>query len=320
MKLVTLLALALTLTACGKDDGSSVSYSRFEENNQRTTDDDAVTNEYGALKVREGEYTFESEVTPWSSWWFPMRDRFLFDRNDSKAPLVKYDEYVSRRHSIDARAANYEEQELYNPAQAAWAGLCHAWAVASILHREPTRILRKENITFDVADQKALLLKSYENVGNLKIYGDRFDGQHDDNYDDIFPDQFHRFVQVHLEDMKKPFMMDYDASYPVWTVPVFKAKFSITFVSPTVADVKAWVTFASPLVDAQYVGTRDLVKTYTYRLYGNTEGGVFTAIDSEWTGASVHDHPDYVIAYPEGATRGSYNREIDIEMVDEILK
>lgn len=320
MKMISILAMALALTSCGSDDGSSVSYSRFEENNHRNSDEDAVTAEYGVLKVKEGDYTFQSEVTPWSSWWFPMRDRFLFDRNDADAPLVKYDSYVSRRHSIQSKAANYEEHELYNPAQAAWAGLCHAWAVASILHREPTRILTKERITFDVADQKALLLKSYENVGNLKIYGDRFDGQHDDNYNDIYPDQFHRFAQAHLEEQKKPFMMDYDASYPVWTVPVHKVKFSIKFDGPNTANVKAWVTFASPLVDAQFVGTREIVKTYTYRLYGNIDGNVMTVMDGEWTDASIQDHPDYVIAYPADVTRGSYNREIDIQMVDEILK
>lgn len=319
MKLITLLALAITLSSCGSDKDGAITSSPFMQGSERNTETNAITNEFGALVVSEGEFTYEASTKPWSSWWFPSIDRFLFDRSDVDAPLIKYDNYVERKHNIKARSAEFEENELFNPSQAPWAGLCHAWAVASVLHREPDRIIQKQNLTFDVADQKALLLKSYESVGNLKIYGDRYDGQHNDNFDDIYPDQFHRFAQIHLLDQKKPFIMDYDPSYPVWTVPVYKIKFKVTRDSASSAQVKAWVTIASPFVKPNFIGTRGIVKTYTYNLYGEWKGSQFFVVDSEWTDLSIFDHPDYVIAYPKDAKKGSYNKQLNVEMISEIL-
>lgn len=279
-----------------------------------------VTDEFGVLSIVPGEFSYSSELKPWSSWWFPSIDQFLFSQDDGAAPLEKYDEYVLLRHNQVSESAYYEESRLYNPVQASWAGLCHAWAVASVLHREPNRVISKEGMTFSIADQKALLLKSYENVSQLAIYGQRYDGLHDNEFQDIYPDQFHRFILYSLRDENKPFIMDYDPSYPVWTVPVYIAKTNIQEVDSQTMSVTTWVTYASPFVDQNFVGTRQIVKSYTYNLFGSWSGGEFIVNDSEWTNSSLHDHPDYVIAFPSNAKRGSYNTEIKVPYIDEILK
>jgi hypothetical protein len=323
-----LLFLALVIGGCGSDNkdtpidsqnsvANSVVTSRSVDRVENSYD---VTDKYGSLTISTGEFTYDSGAKPWSSWWFPAIERYIFSSDEGRAPLEKYDEYVLLKHNQVVDSAYYEETELFNPMQASWAGLCHAWAVASVLHREPNRVIQKEGMLFSIADQKALLLKSYENVSNLEIYGQRYDGVHDNDFQDIYPDQFHRVMQHYLRDANKPFIMDYDPSYPVWTVPVFLAKTNITELDSQTMSVTTWVTYASPFVDQNFVGTRQIVKTYTYNLYGSWNGDSFTVIDGEWTNSSVHDHPDYVIGFPSDAVRGSYNPEVNVRLIDEILK
>ena len=325
-KKIVFLALALALGGCGSDNDDkpvpveqnvSVETGRVVDRDVKSFD---VTDKFGQLTVKSGEFSYASDIKPWSSWWFPSIDRDLFNNDNGQAPLEKYDEYVLLRHDQAVEAAQFEESRLYNPQQASWAGLCHAWAVASILHREPSRVVSKEGMLFSILDQKALLLKSYENVSDLEIYGQRYNGLHDNDFHDIYPDQFHRFMLHYLRDEKKPFIMDYDASYPVWTVPVYIAKTNIVKVDSETLAVTTWVTYASPFVDKHFVGTRQIVKKYTYNLYGEWINGSFKVVDSEWTESSIHDHPDYVIGFPKTAKRSSYNTELKINYVDEILK
>jgi hypothetical protein len=337
-KIIILLSLTLAIAGCSDDKKEDVAIQL--SNVDRAADRDAardadqdtdrivdrtatsfsVTDKFGTLTIEEGVYTYNSDMKPWSSWWFPSLERDLFINDHGLAPLEKYDEYVLLKHNQLVESAYYEESRLYNPMQASWAGLCHAWAVASILHREPSRLLQNQGIIFNIADQKALLLKSYENVSNLEIYGQRYDGHYDNDFQDIYPDQFHRFIQHYLRDKKKPFIMDYDPSYPVWTVPVFLAKTNIVEVDSETMSVTTWVTYASPFVDQSFVGTRQIVKTYTYNLFGKWSDGVFSVVDGEWTNASLYDHPDYVIGFPENAVRGSYNKQLKIDYIDEILR
>lgn len=282
-----------------------------------------VTESYGELKVQVGDHTGESKITPWSSWWFPTKDTFMFAHTDRSklAPLEKYDLFNERTSGQPTQAASYEEQEIYDEREVNWAGLCHAWAVASVLHQEPRYIVSRKDIEFGIADQKALLLKSYENVSGLEIYGHRFDGGPNDVYEDIYPDQFHRLAQHFLFEKKLPFLMDYDPSFPVWTVPVYKIKFTINKIDESSAGVKAWVEIASPFVESpNFVGTKKSVKFYEYNLYGQWVNDELIVNGSEWVNASAFDHPDFVIAYPSKVVRGSLNKELKIEQIDEIVK
>lgn len=327
MKLNILGAMVLVLfVGCNSEDKEIVTKKVLvpagqELQEQRDPNYNVVTRKYGALTVKEGIVTYKSSTVPWSSWWYPYNQTTLFNRTDGeRSTLWKYDKFVEKRHDRFAESQLIEEREVYDPNEVAWAGLCHAWSVASILHAEPLGPIVKEGITFGVADQKALLLKSYENVANLEIFGERYNGNSHDDYADIYPDQFHRLVQTHLRDEKKPFIMDYDPSFPVWSVPVYEARFEIKKINATTVEVKAWMTIASPFVSSHdYVGTKKVFKIYSYQLRGEWSGTDFKVNGGEWTGDSTEDHPDYLIAYPVAAKRASLNREINAEIVDEIV-
>ena len=314
------LTCAISFTSCELDGETKTKTEYVEvQPESRTQNTRSVTSQYGELKINAGSETLSSHITPWSGWWYPLRERELFYNPNGDSPLEKYDNYVNNRYNKSSDARYYEETMIYNEREATWSGLCHAWAVASVLYKEPKTGTSMHGVDFTVGDKKALLIKSYENV-NLKpiIFGERNDGGDHDPMD-IYPDQFHRFVTKWLGEEKKPFLMDYDPSYPVWTVPVYNVKFDIKEESPTVMNVVAWVTLASPHVrDRNYVGTKHSVKKYTYNLIGEYNGNTFKVTDGEWTEGSITDHPDYVIAYPENVERSTFNKELNLEVIDEI--
>ncbi len=333
MKNIILLATLMTAFGCSESDEkivyaeSSTGFETTPDNigeDTNTTPDEysAVTKEFGALTVREGEFSGTTEIIPWSSWWFPTKDKYLFESANSRvlAPLQKYDAYVENKYGTNPDAALFEEMEIYDPSEVNWAGLCHAWAIASVLHVEPAFEQARRGMTLSVADQKALMLKSYENVKNLKIYGSRYNGVFNDNFSDVYPEQFHRFAQVFLFERNLPFLMDFDPSFPVWTVPVYNIKFIIVKESETSVHVKVWATTASSFVeDPNFVGTKKSVKYYEYKLYGTWQGLDLNVTGSEWVNDSLYDHPDFLIAYPENVTRASLNSNLEISKIDEII-
>ncbi len=313
---------AVAFAACNESVEERINTVYEEEGRKRETF--SATDKYGPLKVKVGEFVGESKVKPWSAWWYPLNERTLFYKTTGgSSPLEKYDYYSGRMFNVFSEAARYEEQELYRPNEVGWAGLCHAWAIASVLHPEPKEAKTIGGVKWSVGDQKALLLKTYEKAGGIAeiMIGDRFNGDRNDDYDDIYPDQFHKLVQNHLVENSTPFLMDYDPRFPVWTVPVYKVKFLIEKLNNTSAKVRAYITFASPHVnDHNYVGTKRVVKTYDYILTGQWANGTLNVTDGEWIEASKNDHPDYLIAFPSSIERGSLNKEINYEIVDSILK
>ena len=321
MKYLIILVILMLSIACSDKDGKTV----YVDSMSATTTPEKysnVTAEFGALSFQEGEFTGKTKITPWSSWWFPSKDRYLFESANTNdlAPLEKYDLYIEKAFGKSPESAFFEEMEIYDPSEVNWAGLCHAWAIASVLHVEPRSAIMRKDIKLNVSDQKALILKTYENVSDLKIYGSRNNGSFNDEFDDVYPDQFHRLSQIYLFDKHLPFLMDYDPSFPVWTVPVSNIKFKIAKLDEVSAHVKAWVTIASPLVDSpDFVGTKKTVKYYEYKLIGYWEGATLRVSGSEWINDSVYDHPDFLIAYPENVKRASLNKKLDIVKIDELL-
>lgn len=325
MKYLFAILLTTIFFSCRQKDDTPQAANQENISNilgpSRNAEFSSVTQEHGELQVSEGVFSSESTITPWSSWWYPNNKRLMFDlEGDELSPLEKYDAFIEKKFKVSSLSASFEEKEIYDPLEVAWSGLCHAWAIASVLHPEPLNSIKKNSITFSPTDQKALLMKSYENVSGLKMYGQRNNGQHAQNYEDIYPDQFHRFIQVYLFEKKLPFLMDYDASFPVWTVPVFVARFEVKFESEYSVIVKTWLTMASPFVDSSsFIGTKRVAKYYEYRLYGQWKNKIFLVSNGEWINDSRYDHPDYIIAYPENPIRASLNKEITIEGIDLIV-
>jgi hypothetical protein len=307
----------------------------------------AVTKEFGPTVINTQDFPFRSElavskVIPWSSWWYPKKEDALFTDSNGRysSALTKYDRVRSKTFKEEGRsqssdtAAAYEKR-LYNPNAVSWEGLCDAWSLASISKPEPKRPVSIKNITFQVSDLKALLLKTYEAVDDtsLKFYGQKFTG--DANgwiYPDIFPDQFHRFLEIQLFQNRQPFIMDHDAGLEVWNTPVFKANYLMDRIpsNPNAVFVRTWLYTAEPTQsqDREFVGTKETVREYNYVLVGTRMSDGSLLINSGyWVKGpdgvdSRRDHPDYLIYIPnpEAVIRKSWNPEIDINLVDRILQ
>ena len=306
----------------------------------------AVSAEFGLSLIHMKQLPFHSELAiaktvPWSSWWFPKKEKTLFDDTTAggMSALKKYDLFRSARVPGSGSAADYERKS-FKPNSLSWEGLCDAWSIASITSPEPKHpvIVKfadpQKSITFDIVDLKALLLKTYEAVDDttLKYYGQKFTGDEDGwVFPDMFPDQFHRFLEVQLFERKLPFIMDHDPGPEVWNVPVYKANYSIEAVpgSPNSVLVKSWVFSAEQVSadDKSFVGTREASREYNYILTGvKTSSGDLRVNAGYWIKTphgvdSRRDHPDYIttIPNPSKIVRKSWNPEIDIKLVDEIL-
>jgi len=306
----------------------------------------AVTREFGPVIIKSGSLPYRSPLgianqKPWSSWWFPKKDTSLFEKEDST--LEKYDLFRRTRYHLEGKSvpgsARDYEREHFNSSALTWEGLCDAWSLAAILKPEPkfpvTFLIDGKRIHFTIADLKALLLKTYEAVDDcsLAYYGQKFTGDEKGwVYPDIFPDQFHRLLEVFLFEKKQAFIMDHDPGVQIWNVPVFKANY-IMKESPENPDsviVRAWVYSAEPSrpTEKDFVGTRETTREYYYTLKGTrTPEGNLVIQSGAWIQGPNHvdsrnNHPDYVTTVPNPLTikRQSYNPEIELDIVDEILE
>lgn len=307
-----------------------------------------VTRKYGPSIIDLKKVPYQTAVTdtgvrPWSSWWYPKKEKRLFYNPSGDAPLQKYDKYRDRwyRKHRGQRApgsATTIEESQYNPNSIIWEGLCNAWAFASILAPEPTipKSIRfgVSRVVFDVADQKALLMKIYEGIKDdeIEVFGQKFTGDQDGwIHPDPFPDQFHRFIEKKIIEDKEAFVMDHNAGVEIWNVPVFKANYSISKIAGRndAVLVRTWLFTAAPNSENEVgnVGTKEMIREYHYILYGDIISGNRLKVKSGvWIkGSNGTDsrkgHPDYFIRIPKpkSVSRESFNPAIESEVVDAIL-
>lgn len=288
----------------------------------------SVTRTFGALTVREGVYESEASTLPWASYYFASSDPVLFQDAQSSA-LAKYDRYVLATRGSASHARDKEEV-LYNHSgrfAEPWQGLCNAWSYAAISYPEPKSKVVK-GISFSTGELKGLLIKTLETADPLVHFGIKFREAPGANFDSMFPDQFHRFLQVQLFEQRHAFVMDKSPGLEVWNYPAYYAKTDIR-VSPTDPsrmNVRTLVLAAEILTASQKdwseVDHGHLFSAfdYTYDLVGSRKAdGSFDVFFGEWTGQARYAHPDYVIPMPQQLLRKSLNSEIDTQVVDEIL-
>ena len=276
--------------------------------------------------VREGEWDADSAdfggSVPWSGSWLPLKSDALFEKSDgSLAPLQKYDLYMELAHGLKTHAADTEKNdpEMYNPNALGWEGRCDAWAAASVFEREPTKPVTLNGITFSVGDLKDLLIKTYENTSALKSYGHNFEASVDADFEQIYPDQFHKAVQHELFENHRVLVFDSDPTEQVWNTPLLAAQFQIQGdgANSHLLHVTAYITGVialgvSPTVtDPDYTGAIKVQFIYTYDLMGDRQGdGSFKVAYGEWTGDSKADHPNFVSLITNDRAHSSLNSEI----------
>ncbi len=310
---------------------------------------DAVTREFGPAVISMQNLPYRSPLgqaarKPWSSWWYPKKEDYLFKDLEGRASaLSKYDAFRRRRTDSARRAslasaADYARRN-YRADALAWEGLCDAWSLASIDAPEPARAARVSvgdtRYAFGVGELKGLLLMTYEAVEekDLLYYGQKFTGDHRGwIHPDVFPEQFHRFVQAQIFERREAFVMDHDPGPEVWSVPVFKANYTLEAVAndPNAVFVRTWLFSAAPTQsqDRDLVGTTEVIREYAYVLRGTRDANGNLVINSGyWTQSpsgvdSRRNHPDFFVRIPSGRPlpRRSWNPGIDNATVDEILK
>lgn len=137
-----------------------------------------------SLVTSDGLEKAAAEITPWSGYWWPIREGSLL------VPLGKYDRLTGHQAAAWERQANPPGPDVPR-----WFGYCHGWAAASMLEPEPDRThvapsLRDGNprIPLDIGDQKGLLTACHtEDLANT--WGDRFgDGAGSEDPQDLQPD------------------------------------------------------------------------------------------------------------------------------------
>jgi CRISPR/Cas system endoribonuclease Cas6 (RAMP superfamily) len=301
---------------------------------------------YGPLIVddtaSDGIYA-QADTQPWSGYWYPISDDVMVNdsnRNGNASTLGKYDKYSAKQFGHNSTSIDYEKKSggYVQSDEIGSAGRCHAWALASVLEPEPKLPPQGVSIggqTFYTRDVKALMIKSYERIeagAPIVIFGEPFDPLPNrahpaaNDYNDVYPEQFHRVLQAELFEKHRPILMDSDATDVSWNKPIWRANITMQRDSADnrIMHVKTEVIAAiTETVSVDFVGTMDKYFDYTYDLYGDVQpDGSLNVKYGKWTGGSADYHPDFITALPPKGTKlkhASFNTQLEQSVIDDIF-
>lgn len=191
-----------------------------------------VMTDLGDLYIRESGKNTDGSLKweelalnqPWAGYWFPLQGKSLF--GDENSPLAKLDKLAAHRNQSTSAASLESVQTTL--AQEGWEGRCAAWAMASILSKEPKAPRDIDGISFSIRDQKALLTKIFE-LYPSRSYGIRYDGNDstDGTLQDIRPEALHRIFLHQLGEQKQHFIIDEASGIEIWSKPVYRMRWTV---------------------------------------------------------------------------------------------
>jgi hypothetical protein len=203
--------------------------------------------------------------------------------------------------------------------------------MASLVIPEPRGPLTIGGVTFEAWEQQALWIHAFENISlnSRVILGDRNLGDGSSDFNDLLPMEFHKILEQVLRHENRPFILDRDPKPPIWNTPIWGARWDIRedrsrpgwmAVSTDLYGVLPLESASGPSSAAN--GRRTVVLHYEYGLRVEaTRSGARRVVDSEWTGSSRFDHPDFVtLPKPGQIEHQSENPELDVEWLRENLK
>lgn len=160
------------------------------------------------------------------------------------SPAEKFDLYrgdgswsLTRRERMRTRVlATVPGSSEYIPGFSipGWEGLCHGWAPASMIYREPKSVVLKNpqgvEIEFASSDIKALLTYNIHGARphDKKLIGARCESASDSSHiscRDANAASFHLILSNEVGMRKKPFIIDASAGDQVWNHPVIGYSF-----------------------------------------------------------------------------------------------
>lgn len=251
----------------------------------------------------------QSQLTPWSGWWWPIRHGGILK------PLGKYDQisgresaqWEAKRHSVDRNTPE-------------WAGYCHATAAAAVSEKEPARghkVPSQEgtHVNLGIGDQKALL-NACHTADHANIHGDRYgDGIGDEDKNDLTPDRLVYLLRFYLKQQQIPLILDIEEGKPVWNYPVYA--YELRYWPKDDAGLhegELSLLMADMDVPADFQGLKPFKKTYQFTI--KIQNGALVMGSGQWLGRSRKDHPDFAW-YPYAAQ--SENPEVVYAEVQQLV-
>ncbi len=266
-----------------------------------------------SLVASDGLEKAAAEVTPWSGYWWPIRDGQLL------VPLGKYDRLTGHQAAAWERANNPPGPDVPD-----WFGYCHAWSAASMLESEPrgnrTAAAGSARVSLDIGDQKGLLTACHtEDLANS--WGARFgDGEGSEDPQDLRPDLLWRLLKLHLGQQGVPLVLDVEAKEEVWNYPVYEYQISyrpddgVGRPAPSAYRGSLTLLMADDGVPPAYRGTKVRKETCEFRF--QMRNGNVVMGSGQWIGPSQKDHPDFAW-YPYQAVAA--NPEVQYPKVQQLV-
>lgn len=172
------ISIALTSTACGRNDRFASSGSRLAGEWNKANDPINMAEGY-VVKFSELPLSGELDKKPWSDSYWPSVEGGISARWQGGGPVFRPGAWMLRRmpaaklarmspaEKYDVFIGNYnyetqkQERSRTSQSRLRWEGICHGWAPASMLFEEPQPVtLRGANgveVPFGSSDIKALL-------------------------------------------------------------------------------------------------------------------------------------------------------------------
>ena len=254
---------------------------------------------------------------PWSGYWYPFSNDVLY--NNEASPLGKYDQLMRALNKPD-KSRRQEESFYKGFSPASWEGLCDAWAVASVVTKEPLEKKTVMGVDFSIADLKALLTFSHLKYP-YKQYGITYRGnaETDGTFQDIKPEAFHQIVVSVLSKHKRAVVIDDMAGIEIWNKPLYRYRWKVIKDPENeyafLVKGYPWLVKERSKETDQPTSSLDIVApVYSYRLFVDKKtkkNNKYLVVAGEWIGDSYKDHPDTIKVVAEEGDVGSHNKEFD---------
>ncbi|MBF0359775.1 MAG: hypothetical protein HQK49_02135 [Oligoflexia bacterium] len=246
-----------------------------------------------------------------------------------------YEEYTAAEKEYNEAISNNDDDAAKKAkermSKVSWFGICHGWAPATIMEKEPNKCemnincsAGKFNLSVASSDMKALislLYADYDGNSEEVSCGDRCETYYekddknrlkDKTYTDLNPGAFFIILGNKIGINKKGFVVEITAGAPVWNQGGVKYSHKIKDVNAKaikklkveekkvakgtkkqklVETTLSYITEVSPQIEAS--GTKDIYKEIhlTYLIELDGKNNV---IGGRWVGDSIDDHPDFV--------------------------
>ncbi len=268
----------------------------------------------------------EIKPSPWSGDWWSRKKGFLVHGwpGHQPSPLARYDQFVMAKTGKNPGALDWEANVANahcNPQAQDWEGHCNGWSAAAMLEPEPRESRTRLGITFETADQKAILSEMYMNT-YCNFYGQRYWNNSCDK-EDLYPQEFHRLLLEFIGKGKSAMVADVNWDEQVWNFPIYKfdSSWGTGWFNDRKLKVKTTAYFADDGVRPDHIGTKWFSTTYTYNLFLDDQDNI---IGGEWSGGSSNNHPDFVWVptadAPNPPGTNQENPRLDPKLVHEITQ